>query len=76
MPDTHGQIPSTIFPSVKAVSSPDAESERPDVGPPQYPPQPVPMALAGLVQQATGLGPPSNVHDRVVFVSNVGREVV
>jgi hypothetical protein len=38
---------------------------------PVAPAAPLPASMEGLANQGMGLGPPNNLHDRVVFVSNV-----
>jgi hypothetical protein len=35
------------------------------------PPPHFPVQIEGMAHQGMGLGPPGNLHDRVVFVSNV-----
>jgi hypothetical protein len=40
-------------------------------GAPGAPGAPLPASMEGLANQGMGLGPPNNLHDRVVFVSNV-----
>lgn len=37
---------------------------------------PLPASMEGLANQGMGLGPPNNLHDRVVFVSNVSGQRV
>ena len=78
-----GSLPPPIFGGVKSVVSPaDMGSERSSAGP--TPPIPtkgpgiiggqgssVAIAMEGLAHQGQHMGPPSTLHDRVVFVSNV-----
>ena len=73
-PGTLGPLPPPLFAGVKAVISPSDNGNASDsslhVGP-SPPPPPVALAMEGLSHQGAHMGPPSTLHDRVVFVSNV-----
>lgn len=82
-PASLGSLPVPLFAGSKAVASPpEMSSERSSTGP--TPPIPsknvgvvggqashVAIAMEGLAHQGQHMGPPSTLHDRVVFVSNV-----
>ena len=85
-PSSLGSLPPPMFGGVKSVMSPpEMASDRSSSGP--TPPIPsrsagatggpgssVPIAMEGLAHQGQHMGPPSTLHDRVVFVSNVSRD--
>ena len=78
-----GSLPPPMFAGVKTVISPTENGygrsrSTASGGSPPVPHIPVfgaapplPLAMEGLAHQGSGLGPPSTLHDRVVFVSNV-----
>ncbi|ORY27376.1 hypothetical protein BCR39DRAFT_560102 [Naematelia encephala] len=86
-PGSLGPLPPPLFAGVKAVISPSesgfdtqSNSSIPAIArgitppphiPPVGPPPAVPINLEGLAHQAPGLGPPGNLHDRVLFVYNL-----
>ena len=84
VPPAHlASVPMPSFSTVKNVLSPTdiAFDRRQSTGSGSSPPVPqgppggiahqMPMNMEGLAHQGPGLGPPSTLHDRVVFVSNV-----
>lgn len=85
-PGSLGPLPAPMFANVKAVVSPAESGAASDTTPthshsmgPTPPAQPkvlpggapVGIAMEGLSHQGAHMGPPSTLHDRVVFVSNV-----
>lgn len=82
-----GPLPPSLFTGVRSLISPTGSGHGPvsstenseHIGaspllpliPPQGGPTPLSIAMEGLAHQGPGLGPPSTLHDRVVFVSSV-----
>ena len=73
-----GPLPPSMFAGVKAVISPSENGDT-STGPTPPPSKggassgpPVAIAMEGLSHQGAHMGPPATLHDRVVFVSNVG----
>jgi len=70
----------SLFGSVESAISPTESGLHPSQSAPNNHPGPsfsigaqqaLPVPMEGLAHQASGLGPPTTLHDRVVFVSNV-----
>lgn len=80
-PGTLGPLPPSLFAGIKPAPAVDAmapaivgdvPAQSPNGGAGRLAAAPIPQ-LEGLANQGMGLGPPSTLHDRVIFVSNVSR---
>lgn len=84
-PGTLGPLPPSLFAGIKPAPAGDATTgaiagdipaaQSPNGGAGRLAAAPIPQ-LEGLANQGMGLGPPSTLHDRVIFVSNVSRSVI
>ncbi|KAE8538232.1 hypothetical protein D1P53_005571 [Cryptococcus gattii VGV] len=79
-PGTLGPLPPSLFAGIKPAPAGDAiagaiagdipAAQSPNGGAGRLAAAPIPQ-LEGLANQGMGLGPPSTLHDRVIFVSNL-----
>lgn len=81
--DSSGRAPSPAFTAngdaprkMSNLDGSDGEARRPSLAlSAGVPPPHFPVQIEGLAHQGKGLGPPQNLHDRVVFVSDVSGSV-
>lgn len=80
-PGTLGPLPPSLFAGIKPAPAVDAiaptiagdvPAQSPNGGAGRLAAAPIPQ-LEGLANQGMGLGPPSTLHDRVIFVSNASQ---